>query len=466
MEALNRVALGIIFINDSDGKLSGVLSDGDIRRSFLRGSVLGDLVSTVMNRTFFSLPVGTDNEKIIASFTEQIKIIPLLDVEGRVVDFATNKKIRQIPVAAPQLDGNELAYVTDCIKTSWISSQGKYVREFENIFKERIQLPNALAVSNGTVALHLALVALGIGKGDEVIVPNLTFAASVNAIIYTGATPVLADVDPMNWNLSAETIRPLLSEKTKAIMPVHLYGHPCDMDGILDLAKEKNLFVVEDCAEALGSLYKGKPIGSFGDVSTFSFFGNKTITTGEGGMVLFQDSAIAEKASLLRDHGMSKEKRYWHVEVGFNYRMTNLQAALGVAQMERLDQFVTKKREIAEYYNSILKEIPGITLPPEERWAWNSYWLYTFLLPLGDEERSRLTNGMNQDGIETRPIFFPIHEMPPYKNYVRGDLSVSKTISRRGFSLPSSVNLTDEDRQRVGESLIRHLPSIVGSSVK
>ncbi|TGK30929.1 aminotransferase class I/II-fold pyridoxal phosphate-dependent enzyme [Leptospira gomenensis] len=462
LESLDRIALGIVFVVDRNRKLLGALSDGDVRRALLNGAVLTDSVVTVMNRKFFSLPVGTDNERIVRSFSEQIKIIPLLDSEGRVVDFATNKKVRQIPVAAPQLDGNELAYVTDCIRTSWISSQGKYVREFESIFKEKMKVAGALAVSNGTVALHLALVALGVGEGDEVIVPNFTFAASVNAILYAGAVPVLADIDPKTWNLSVETIIPLLTEKTKAIMPVHLYGHPCDMAPILKLAEEKNLLVVEDCAEALGSKYKGVEVGSFGDAATFSFFGNKTITTGEGGMVLFRNSESAERAAVLRDHGMSKEKRYWHVEVGFNYRMTNLQAALGVAQMERLDHFVFRKRSIAEYYNSILKNISGITLPPEESWAWNSYWLYTFLLPEGNETRMQLTERMNLDGIETRPVFYPIHSMPPYQGYIRSDLSVSESISRRGFSLPSSVNLTEEDMYRVGESLKRHLPSIIG----
>ncbi|WP_279306060.1 aminotransferase class I/II-fold pyridoxal phosphate-dependent enzyme, partial [Leptospira ellisii] len=465
LASLDRVALGIVFVVDQNRKLLGALSDGDVRRSLLNGAVLSDPVVTVMNRNFFSLPVGTDNEKILSSFSEQIRIIPLIDADGCIVDFATNKKVRQIPVAAPQLDGNELAYVTECIRTSWISSQGKYVREFENIFKEKMKVAGALAVSNGTVALHLALAALGIREGDEVIVPNFTFAASVNAILYAGAVPVLADIDPKTWNLSAETIRPLLTERTKAIMPVHLYGHPCDMDPILKLAREKDLFVVEDCAEALGSKYKGNEVGSLGDAATFSFFGNKTITTGEGGMVLFRNPEFAERAAILRDHGMSKEKRYWHIEVGFNYRMTNLQAALGVAQMERLDYFVSRKRSIAEYYNSIMKDMIGITLPPEEVWAWNSYWLYTFLLPEGNERRNTLTDRMNLDGIETRPVFYPIHIMPPYRNYIRRDLSVSESISGRGFSLPSSVNLTEEDMYRVGDSLRRHLPTILRREV-
>ncbi|MBK6776482.1 MAG: DegT/DnrJ/EryC1/StrS family aminotransferase [Flavobacteriales bacterium] len=229
------------------------------------------------------------------------------------------------------------------------------------------------------------------------------------------ATPVIADVHPDTWTLDPAEVERLITPRTKAIMPVHLYGHPCHMDELMAIARKHKLFVVEDCAEALGALYKGKPVGSFGDAATFSFFGNKTITTGEGGMTLFRDPAVAERAIVLRDHGMDKQKRYWHQMVGYNYRMTNVQAAIGVAQLERLDEFVQAKRNLAAVYNAGLSGINGVTLPPEEEWAFNGFWLYSCIL--GESfgmQRDELMEKMMRNGVETRPLFYPLHEMPPY----------------------------------------------------
>ncbi len=331
MEVLDFTAMGIVFVTNKNGQLGGVLTDGDIRRALLKNLSLKDTVNEIMNKDFVSLPVDTDNSTILEHINDRVKIIPLVDAEMLLVDYASIHKIRRIPIASPLLTGNELAYVTDCIKTNWISSQGKYVREFEALFSQYHDNMASLAVSNGTVALHLALVALGIAKGDEVIVANLTFAASVNAILYTGAIPVLADVDPVTWNIDVNKVKDLITPRTKAIMPVHLYGHPCDMDEIMQIAKEHKLSVIEDCAQGLGSLYKDKPVGIFGDAATFSFYGNKTVTTGEGGMILFRNKQVAERAATLRDHGMQKTRRYWHAEIGYNYRLTNLQAAIGAS---------------------------------------------------------------------------------------------------------------------------------------
>ena len=268
LEVLNTSGLGILFVIDKNSLLLGIITDGDIRRALLDGMELTCDVNDVMNVDFTALPVGTDNGIVLDTITNRVKIIPLVDVEGKLVDYASINKIRRISVASPLLNGNELAYVTDCIKSSWISSQGKYVREFENIFKDYHGGMPALAVSNGTVALHLALESLGITKGDEVLVADLTFAASVNSIIYTGATPVLIDIETDTWNIDLKKAEEKITAKTKAIMPVHLYGHPCDMDKIVTFAKKHNLLIIEDCAEALGSFYKGKPVGIFGDVST------------------------------------------------------------------------------------------------------------------------------------------------------------------------------------------------------
>lgn len=455
LELLNKNGLGTLFVTDQQRIIKGIVTDGDIRRALLRNSSLDQLVSSVMNTAFTSLHYQTDNAKILETLNTRIRIIPMLDDQGKVVDYASINHLRKITVASPLLNGNELAYVTDCIKTNWISSQGKYVRKFEEMFSEHHEGMKALAVSNGTVALHLALDALGIGKGDEVIVPDLTFAASINSILYTGATPVIADIDKETWTLDPDRLEKHITPKTKAIMPVHLYGHPCDMDPIMELAKKYNLKIVEDSAEALGSYYKGRPVGVFSDASTYSFFGNKTITTGEGGMVIFKDPAVAERASILRDHGMQKNRRYWHQEVGYNYRMTNLQAAIGVAQFERLTEFVTAKQRNAAVYSETLKEIPYFILPAVKEWSVNSFWLYTFLVKEDAPfTRDELMDFLTSKGIESRPVFFGLHEMPPYVAFGKAEeLTVSKRTSVCGMSLPSSVNLSQPELLHICNSI-------------
>ncbi|MFN6036854.1 MAG: aminotransferase class I/II-fold pyridoxal phosphate-dependent enzyme [Bacteroidota bacterium] len=452
LKVIDQNAQGTCFVVSDEKKLVGVVTDGDIRRALISGKNLESPISEIMEKDFTSLPIETPIDIIQSKISEKIRHIPLVDGNNVPVDYACYSRAHRIPVMTPLLNGNELAYVTECIKTGWISSQGSFVKKFEKNFGEYTGCQNALAVSNGTVAIHLALEALGVGPGDEIIVPDITFAASINAVIYCGATPVLADVDPETWTLSATEIESLITPKTKGIMPVHLYGHPCDMDPIMELAKKHHLLVIEDCAEALGTLYKGKHVGTFGDAGTFSFFGNKTITTGEGGMVIFRDEKILNHATVLRDHGMSKTKRYWHEFIGFNYRLTNLQAAIGVAQMERLDDFVNAKRNIASVYDSGLKKLDGITIPPNKDWAYNGYWLYTFLV---DENfgvsRDELIDKMMKNGVETRPLFFPLHVMPPYQIYIRSGqkFPVSERLSKYGISLPSSVNIEASEQAKI-----------------
>jgi perosamine synthetase len=447
---IDQFGLGTLFVVSEDFSLEGVLTDGDIRRALIRGVGLNDSVYQIMNTDFLKLPVNSDTVEILNKLNDIIKIIPLVDNENKLVDYATSQKTRRIPVSSPLLNGNEINYVTDCIKTNWVSSQGKYVGLFEKIFSEYHQNRSTLAVSNGTVALHLALEALNIGPGDEVIVPNLTFAASVNAIIYTGACPVLVDVDPKTWNMDCAKISNLINEKTKAILPVHLYGLPCDMHSIIEIANKFNLYVIEDCAEALGSFYDGKPVGSFGDAATFSFFGNKTITTGEGGMVLFKDPERAAHAAVLRDHGMSKTKRYWHDFVGFNYRLTNIQAAIGVAQFERLDEFVNTKIKIANDYNELFTSLNYFEIPFIDSNIVNSYWLYTCLVkPNSPFTRNEIMDFLYQKGIETRPAFYPMSDMPIYAKFTQEDLEVSKDISARGISFPSSTGLSSLDLEYI-----------------
>jgi perosamine synthetase len=454
---IDNNTLGICFIVNDENQILGTLSDGDIRRGLISGATVDTEVSELMSTQFTQLPVDTDNVTIIKTLNRKVKIIPLVNENGIVVDFATSNKLRKIPVSEPLLDGNELAYVVDCVKTTWVSSKGKYVDLFQEQFKDYCQMPFALAVSNGTVALHLAIEALGIGNGDEVIVPNLTFAASINAVLYAGATPVIADINPQTLNISITSIKELITPKTKAIMPVHLYGYPCDMDEIMQIAKDNGLLIIEDCAEALGSMYKGKPIGSFGDAATFSFFGNKTITTGEGGMVLFKDEKIAEMAAVLKDHGMSKSKRYWHEYVGFNYRMTNLQAALGVAQMERIDAFVEKKRAIAKIYDEAFKDINGLVLPQDSESHFNSYWLYTMIVNK-DINLEKMMENLLKEGVETRPIFYPLNVMPPYLRFSENKtFSGTEAIAAKGISLPSSTNLSLEECRFVAGKIKKYL---------
>lgn len=353
-----------------------------------------------------------------------------------------------IPVAEPVLSGNELAYVTDCIRSGWVSSIGEYVTRFESDFARFCSAKHGIATSNGTTALHLALVVLGIGPGDQVIVPTLTFIATANAVAYTGATPIFADSEPNTWNLDPNDVARKITSHTRAIIPVHIYGHPADMDAINAIASQHRLAVVEDAAEAHGAEYKGQRVGALGRIAAFSFYGNKIITTGEGGMLTTDDDGLAEKAYWLRDHGMSPTRRYWHPVIGYNYRLTNLQAALGVAQMERVEEFIARKRALAALYSELLKDTPGLSLPPEEPWAKSVYWMFSVLV--GDDfgvARDELMARLKAQGIDSRPFFNPIHIMPPYAT--GQTLPVAERLARQGINLPSSTALTDDDVRRV-----------------
>jgi len=353
---------------------------------------------------------------------------------------------RQIPVSRPALIGREKEYVQDCIDSSWISSNGKYIGLFEKAFAEYIGVRHAVACSNGTVALHVALLALGVGPGDEVIVPTLTYVATANAVKYTGATPVLADSEPDTWNLDPRIIETLITSRTRAIIPVPLYGHPCDMDPIIALAKKHGLFVIEDTAEALGAKYKAKMCGSIAYISTFSFYGNKTITTGEGGMVVTDDDAIAQKVRLLKGQGMDPSRRYWFPMVGYNYRMTNIEAAIGLAQLENVEKFLAKRRLIAKWYNANLKDISGIILPTEKNYAAHSYWMYSILIEKEcGKSRDETMNILAKSGVETRPFFCPMHTMPVYEDKASQRLRTAESIAAKGINLPTFYELEEDD---------------------
>ena len=356
----------------------------------------------------------------------------------------------KIPVCEPFLTGKEMEYVMDCLRTNWISSAGKYVNEFEQRFAEYIGCKYGISTTSGTTALHLALAALKIGRGDEVIVPAFTMIAPVFAVVYTGAKPVLVDADPETWNIDVNKIEEKITPNTKAIIPVHIYGHPCDMDPIMEIAEKYNLWVIEDAAEAHGAEYKGKKVGSFGHVSCFSFYANKIITTGEGGMIVTNDEKIAERARRLKDQAYSPERRFLHTDIGFNYRMTNIQAAIGLAQLEHIDEFVEMRRRNAYLYNSRLKDVPGITLPPEKEWAKNVYWMYSILIEENEFGMSRdeLMERLKGRGIETRTFFIPMHEQPAFLNLglFKGErYPVAERLGKQGLYLPSSTGLKKEE---------------------
>ena len=348
-----------------------------------------------------------------------------------------------IPVAEPCIGEEELKNVIEAVKSGWISSKGKFIEEFERELAKYCGVRYGVATANGTVALHLALKALEIEKGDEVIIPTLTFVATANAVSYCNAKPVFVDSHPDYWCIDPEKIEEKITRNTMAIIVVHLYGHPADMDWIMDIAEDKGLYVIEDAAEAHGAEYKGKKVGSFGDVACFSFYGNKIITTGEGGMCITNNEELAEKMRLLRDHGMSKHKKYWHEVVGFNYRMTNLQAAVGVAQLKKLDEFIEKKRQIAKWYSEELKELEEkglVRLHPEMDWAKCVYWMYSLLIEdKAKISRDELMKKLKNTGIETRPFFVPMHLLPMYNSGER--LPIAEDLAKKGLNLPSSVRL-------------------------
>lgn len=369
------------------------------------------------------------------------------------------EEITMIPVSEPWLGDKELEYVTDCINSGWISSIGKYVEMFEEKFSQYCDMRYGVSTSNGTTALHLALTALGIGKGDEVLVPDLTFIATANAVTYCNAKPVFVDSHPDYWCINPEKIEEKITKNTKAIIPVHLYGHPCDMDPIMDLARDHDMYIIEDVAEAHGAKYKGRVLGSFGDISCFSFYGNKIITTGEGGMCLMNDEELMERSKLLRDHAMSREKRYWHDLIGFNYRLTNIQAAIGIAQLEKIDKIIEIKRKNAQYYAEGLRELDNrglITLHPQMPWAKNVYWMYSIIFKrLNGLSRDKLICRLKDEGIDTRPFFYPMHVLPPYVSNIK--FPIAQSLSEHGINLPSSAKLTKETIDHISHSILELL---------
>jgi perosamine synthetase len=358
-----------------------------------------------------------------------------------------------IPVCEPVLRGNELRYVTRCVRSGWISSVGPMVREFEKAFARQVGTVDAVACSSGTAALHLALSALDIGPGDEVIIPAFTMVAVCNAVLYAGAKPVLVDVDPRTWTMDPDQTARRITRRTKAIMAVHTYGQAARMDALSRLARERGVLLIEDAAEALGGSYRGRALGAWGQAAAFSLYANKVITTGEGGMVAVPSRALGAKLRTLRDHGFSSDRHFWHRVIGYNYRMTSLQAAVGLAQLERFEILLEARRRNARLYRAALAEVPGLVLPAEIPGAASTDWVFGFLAgPAFGRTRDALRELLARRGIETRAFFTPLHLQPVHRSLFRGErYRVSEALGARGLYLPSSSALSSARLAYVAE---------------
>ena len=354
----------------------------------------------------------------------------------------TPEGVEIIPVCQPTLEGNEKKYVNQCMDTNWISSRGRFVDEFEEKFARYCGVRYGITTNSGTTALHLALATMGIGEGDEVIIPSFTMISTANAIAYLDAEPVVVDVEPETWNIDPGRIEEKITEKTRAIIPIHTYGHPADMDRLEEIADKHNLAIVEDAAEAHGAEYKGRRVGSFGEMASFSFYANKIITTGEGGMIVTDNPERAELLQTMRNYGFTQERHFWHKVMGFSYRMTNLQAAIGLGQFERIDQLLEARRSNARLYNELLSDVSGITTPPESEDVKSVYWMYGVLVE--DEfgiTKDQLRQKLADHGIETRSFFIPIHLQPIYSYLLSDEYPVSEELGKKGFYLPSASSL-------------------------
>jgi len=364
-----------------------------------------------------------------------------------------------IPIASPVIGEREIAYVTDAVRSGWVSSIGPYIGKFEGAFAEYVDVSHAISVSNGTVGLFLALHTLGIGPGDEVLVPDLTFVATVHAVLQVGATPVFVDVQPDTWCIDPVAAERAITPRTRAIIPVHLYGHPADMKAIADLAQKYGLLIIEDAAEAHGADVDGKKVGSLGKVGVFSFYGNKIMTTGEGGMITTSDGELAEHIRYLKDHGMSPARRYYHTELSFNFRLTNLQAALGLAQLEQIEEFIRKKKDIYCWYTDTLGQIPSLQLPITRPGMRNVFWLFSIVLGEGLKiSRANFGAALLSHGIDWRPFFVPMHRLPHLSQYrtVGKDADgcpVSEWLGERGLNLPSGCALDEPTVRKIADTI-------------
>jgi perosamine synthetase len=431
--------LGTCLVVADDNRLVGRVTLEDIGKAVLDGALLNPTLGQHLET------LGGRLQNYASMDADVLR--PLVDAAGFLVGVAVDRSTQHIQVARPDMSRQEFRTLLDAFLSSWISSRGPYVEKFEQEFRAYIGAQHAIAVSNGTVALHLALLALNIGAGDEVIVPDLTFAATINAVLYCGATPVIVDVDHRTWCMNLAEVKKACTARTKAIIPVHLYGRPAEIGPIAAFAAQRGIGVVEDCAEAPGARYAGRPVGQFGDVSCFSFYANKIVTTGEGGMCLTRSPELAKSIRLLRDHGITPNRSYWHERVGYNYRITNLQAAIGHSQLWRIDDTLARNRQITEMYRDALKGIAGVRFPPTLDPVYQPVvWLSCVQVP--SERRNELLTAAFEAKIEMRPFFHSLSTLPPYEKYAR-HCPNSLELAATGINLPTSRSVDQQVVQRV-----------------
>jgi perosamine synthetase len=449
LRVIDSGSIGICIIVNSQGRFISLLSDGDIRRGLLNGLTLDSSINAISHPATVVGRKGMREEEISSLLSSKIRVLPILDEDDQCIDLRFLNYSPFIPVSSPQLDQTELRYVSDCILSGWISSTGPYVKEFEKRFAQYTNTRFAATSSNGTTALHLLLAAMEIGPGDEVIVPTMTFIATANAVRYTGAKPVFADCTPDTWCIDPEDVKRKMTERTKAVIPVHLFGHPCDMDALANVVRGTDVKLIEDAAEAHGARYKNRMVGSLGYAAIFSFFGNKIITTGEGGMVVTNDEALDAKLRLLRDHGMDPKNRFHHIVLGFNYRMTNLQAAVGCAQMEKIEKIVQYKRQIAQWYQQELANLSGISYHREHESVMHVYWLFGILIDTGitGYQAEELRKHLLENNVDSRPFFPPVHSQVIYNEDI--SMPVSGKLYHDGICLPSNMGITRSDVIRI-----------------
>jgi len=428
---------GVCFVIDGAGCVLGRLTLDGIRAAIVAGRAS---IEDCLQPAIASPSGGTTPA-----------VIPTLTSDGRIADVVVDRSRNFVQVAQPDLSHAEFRAVIDAFLSTWISSKGAYIEEFEREFPAFTGMRYGVATSNGTVALHLALLALGVGPGDEVVVPDLTFAATINAVLYCGATPVIVDVNPVIWTMSLNDFAAACTPRTRAVIPVHLYGRPAEIEPIAEFARRRGIYVIEDCAEAHGAQYAGRKVGSFSDISCFSFYGNKIVTTGEGGVCLTNSPVLLATLQELRSHGMVPNRGYWHERVGYNYRMTNLQAAVGVAQLRRIDRMLRRNRDLEQLYRESLGAIPGITFAPDlPRHCQPVVWLVCAHVPAA--ARDRLIEAARARDLEIRPFFHPLSAMPPYREFAR-PCPHSAALARTGINLPTSAAVDSEAVERVAGAL-------------
>ncbi|MBL0897764.1 MAG: aminotransferase class I/II-fold pyridoxal phosphate-dependent enzyme [Reyranella sp.] len=432
--------LGACLVVDGE-RLLGRISLDEIARAVREGALLNPGLDHFM-ATF------ADRRRNDGALDKDV-LRPVVDDVGRLLGVNIDRSAQFVQIARPDMSHDEFRSLLDAFLSSWISSKGPYVEKFEDEFRTFVGAQHGVAVSNGTEALHLALVALGIGPGHEVIVPDLTFAATINAVLYCGATPVIVDVDRDTWCLGLEEVKAACTPRTRAIIPVHLYGRPAEIGPIARFARERGIFVIEDCAEAHGASYENRPVGQFGDVGCFSFYANKIVTTGEGGMCLTGDPEIATSLRVLRDHGITPNRSYWHERVGFNYRITNLQAAIGHSQLWRIDGILARNAAIARRYENAMKDIPGVSFPPpmDARCA-PVVWLACVQVP--QEARNEILSRALEARLEMRPFFHSLSSLPPYEAFA-AHCPNSAHLAATGINLPTQRAVDEQVVARVAE---------------